>query len=156
MRRVVCSPGSGTAGPGAGFKEQVVTGTGTSPRLGPGWGAGWGGGHGGMAVSRPLKGHLEFAVSHGPLTGYVRATCGVLRATYGLLAMPYPNVLDLRPSYGVWPIRTPYGTYGTPPSAADGETKFMNIGALRGGVAPKSHASVRTACFIPNSPCLGD
>ena len=33
---------------------------------------------------------------------------------------------------------------------------LMNKDALRGGVAPKSHASVRAVCFIPESPCLGD
>ena len=36
------------------------------------------------------------------------------------------------------------------------ESKLMNIDALRGGVAPKSNASVRTVCFILEAPCLGD
>ena len=32
----------------------------------------------------------------------------------------------------------------------------MNIDALRGGVAPKSHASARTVFSILEAPCLGD
>ena len=67
-------------------------------------------------------------------------------------------------------VRTlaPGQAYSEPPSMAFGAsiqkragsrakyTEIMNIDALRGGVAPKSHASVRTACFIPEAPCLGD
>ena len=32
---------------------------------------------------------------------------------------------------------------------------FMNIDALRGGVAPRPRASERTVCFILEAPCLG-
>ena len=45
---------------------------------------------------------------------------------------------------------------GTKVAGASASAFGMAIDALRGGVAPKSHVSVRTAFFILEAPCLGD
>ena len=147
----MCSPGSGTAGRALRGKQLAL-------ELARGWAPGGvqdGRKRGGWLFQgspRPLKGHS----GHTMPCGAVRATYGSLTAFYGLLAVPLwstkclrTNYLQchvrtyLRQSYEVRTTRTPYGTYGAPPSAAKphGYAETARWVSIFGGRPPKDRES---------------